>query len=228
MMMRRMTRMGRLSVVICSAIASLVASSPTYGQTGSALVLETSRAIVPHLPAYSEIPSDTTVSLPSRAKLVFLHYYTCRTVTVVGGTVTFGANRYDITGGTKESDVHTPCPRTVTLKAGGEVAGAVFRSGSADGMLTLSTQPTFVLVGKRAGDFTSVRVSKAGQKVLEAPLDGRRFRWPIGVEPLAQATKYELTLVPSSAGAVPVTMRFMAKALTVPPAGEVLTLISAE
>jgi hypothetical protein len=64
--------------------------------------------------------------------------------------------------------------------------------------------------------------------VLKAPLDGRRFRWPIGVEPLAKATKYELILVPSIAGAVPVTIRFVTTALTAPPAGEVLTLVSAE
>jgi hypothetical protein len=226
MIMRRMTRMGKLAVVICGAVASLVASSPTYSQTASALVLETSGAIVPHLPAYSEIPLDTTAQLPSGAKLVFLHYNTCRTVAVVGGTITFDADRYHIAGGTKESDTRTPCPRTVTLKAGGEMAGAVLRPG--DVVHTLSTQPTFVLVGKHAGDFASVRVSKAGQAVLEFPLDGRQFRWPTGVEPLAKATRYELTLVSSNTGAIPVTMPFIAMAPTAHPAGEALTLISAE
>jgi hypothetical protein len=124
--------------------------------------------------------------------------------------------------------VRTPCPRTVTLKAGGEMAGSMFRDISAGKVVTLATQPTFVLVGKRAGQFTSVRVSKAGQELLEAPLDGPQFRRPIGVEPLAKATRYELTLVSSTAGAVPMTMRFVAAAPTVHPAGEALTLISAE
>ena len=64
--------------------------------------------------------------------------------------------------------------------------------------------------------------------MLEAPLDGRRFRWPIGAEPLAKHTEYELTFVSSIARAVPVAMRFMATAPTVHPAGEALTLISAE
>ena len=55
---------------------------------------------------------DAKISLPGGARLVFLHYHTCRTATVVGGRIRFGAEAYAIIGGTKESDARTPCPRT--------------------------------------------------------------------------------------------------------------------
>jgi hypothetical protein len=219
-------RVRRLAVVICTVVASMVSSGVARAQTTSALVLETNGATVPHLKPYSEIPVGTTVSLPIGDRLVFLHYATCRTVTVVGGAVTFDANAYTLAGGTKESHVRNPCPRTVALRAGGEMAGALLRGGPP--VSTLSTRPSFVLVGQRAGDFASVRVSKEGKEVLAAPLDGRRFRWPMGEALLAKDAEYELALVPRASGADPVTMRFRVKAPSADSSSEALTLVKVE
>lgn len=223
-----MVRLGKLAMMISVALALLAAAVGTHAQTASALVLETSGASVPAMQPYTEIPVNATVSLAPGAKLVFLHYHTCRTVGVVGGTIMFSAEAYTLTGGTKQLDVRSPCPGAVKLKTGGEVevqvAGTLLRGGR----FTLPLQPAFVLVGVRAGDFASVRVSQEGQAVLEAPLDGRRFRWPAEAAPLVVDTEYELALVPTVAGGVPLTIRFKATAPASPPAGEALVLINVE
>ena len=196
----------------------------TWAQPPSALVLETSGPGIPGVRPYDEILGDANISLPVGARLVFLHYHTCRTVTVVGGRIRFDAETYAIVGGTKESDARTPCPRTVTVKPGGEMAGALIRSLGSAGLST-SSRPTFVVAGPRAEDFASVRVSRGDTIVLEAPLEGRRFRWPSTAEPLAAGPEYELVFIPTIAGAVPVRLKLMIPPSPVEPASETLTVI---
>ncbi len=221
-------KIERPIVIVFTIFASLLVSSGAYAQAPSALVLEKSGKSVPEVQPYSEIRVGTTVSLPSGARLVFLHYYTCQTITVTGGAITFGLEGYNIKGGKKESEARGPCPRTVLLKAGGEVAGTLIRSGAAGGALRLSTSPTFVLVGPRAEQFAAARVSQGGKAVLETPMDGSRFRWPTGAAPLAVDTEYELSLVPKVSEMAPVTMKFRTDSSGVTPSDETLTLVHVE
>lgn len=207
MSMRRVIKMGRLAAVMCAVVASLVASSPTYGDAKAALVLETSGTSVPLLQPYSEIAAGTTVSLPDGASLVFLHYAACRTATVVGGVITFEENTYRMIGGSERSAMRGQCPRIEVLRSSGETAGILFRKGPSIS-LTLSPQPSFVLVGKRASDFRSIQVSSEGRVIVQAPLEGRRFRWPDGAAALTRHTIYELILVPRTAEIAPVTAKF--------------------
>jgi hypothetical protein len=195
-------------------------------QNASALVLEKTGATVPEVQPYSEIPVGTTVSLQPGARLVFLHYQTCRTVTATGGSVAFGGLTYTITGDSRPKEVRTPCPPTVRLRGQSEMAGVVMRSISPEVRLSLS--PTFVLVGARADDFASVRVSQGGTKLLEAPLSGRGFRWPAGTAPLVANTNYELVLVPKAGGKTEVTVKFLAERGASSAAGDHLTLISVD
>lgn len=220
---RPLVRAKRLGVVIC-IVAAVTAGGVAQAQP-VALVLERTGRSVPALPPYTEILANTTVSLSAGARLLFLHYHTCKTVAVVGGLIAFGPDTFRITSGTKESDQRTPCPRTVRLKAGGEMAGILLRSDLA-ARLTLSTQPTFTLVGEHAGDFASVRVLREGKQVLAAPLAERRFQWPADAAPLAADAEYELALVPVVG--VPTTLRFKTTAPGPEPAAEALVLISVE
>ena len=200
----------------------------------AALVLEASGESVPVMQPFSEIPANTMVSLAPGAKLVFLHYRTCRTVAITGGMISFSAEGYFQRGGTKQFDVQRPCPRTIRLKASAEMTGGVIRSDQQGApplqpiqpVVVLSTQPAFVLVGPRASDFASVRVSHAGQVVLEAPLEGRRFRWPTGAAPLVAEAEYELTLIPKTTGAAAPTLKFAASAQSSYEPGETNALIS--
>jgi hypothetical protein len=223
-----MIMVGRLGVVIWTIIVVwATVGGIACAQTASALVLETRGVNLPHLSPYSEVLSGTTVVLPQGAKLVFLHYPSCRTVAVIGGKITFAEDTYTVTGGTTEAEVRSQCPRIVRMSAEYQTGGTLLRGHQAS-TLTLSPNPTFVLVGKRAGDFASVRVSQGGREVLAAPLDGRQFRWPSRLPPLSADHQYELALVPRSAGADPVTKRFKVEAPTTQFPSAVLTLLKVE
>ena len=143
-------------ILSLALLAWLGLLSQAVAQSGSALVLEKTGATAPDVQPYSEVPVGVTVSLQPGARLVFLHYQTCRTVTAVGGTVTFGGLTYTITGGNKPEEVRTPCPPTVRLRGQSEMAGVLMRTISPEVRLSLS--PVFALVGARADDFASVRL----------------------------------------------------------------------
>ena len=209
-----------------AVLALLCVPSGADAQNASALVLEKSGATTPEVQPYSEIAVGATVSLSSGARLVFLHYQTCRTVTVVGSKVAFGTYTYTITGGSKPEEVRTPCPPTVRLRGQGEVAGTLMRSIVPGVRLSLS--PTFALVGERADDFAAVRVSRGGTRLLEAPLAGRGFRWPREAAPLVANADYELVLVPKAADKAGVTVKFRAEGEAPTAAGDQLTLISVD
>jgi hypothetical protein len=228
---------GPLALSI-ALLVSLGVPSDAAAQNASALVLKKTGTTVPDVQPYSEIPVGTTVLLQPGARLVFHHYQTCRTVTTVGGTVTFGGLTYTITGGSAPQEVKASCPRTG--RVGGENAGTVMRfSGGQAGqdpfgaarapdlsfISRLSLSPTFTLVGARADDFASIRVSQGGTTLLEAPLSGRGFRWPARTAPLVANTDYELILIPRAGDKTHVTVKFRAEGGSSPAAGDHLTLI---
>lgn len=201
---------GAIKIIVCLLVfsVSILTWAVASAQRPSALVLEKSGATVPEVQPYSEIPSGATISLRDNARIVFVHYRQCQTVIVVGGTIKFGAETYAISGGKKESEKRTPCPKVVALKAGAETAGVLVRSGLTGVMLNFAPRPAFILVGKRADDFPSVRVIKDKKVLVEAPVQGRTFRWPSDAIPLPVETNYDLELVPAMSGAAPVKMSF--------------------
>jgi hypothetical protein len=170
---------------------------------GVALVLEIDGPVTPALRPYREIPSGTTVSLGNDSRLVFLHYASCRTLTVVGGSVAFTGGPAPILKGTAtQADVRGRCPKK--FSATGSDAAVVFRGTSAVGT---SPTPEFILVGRRADEFAAVRIQHGGRELLARALDGPRFIWPADVPPLVPGG-YVLDLLPRVSGAAPATVNF--------------------
>jgi len=172
---------------------------------GVALVLEIDGPVTPALRPYREIPSGTAVSLGNDGRLVFLHYASCRTLTVVGGSVTFTGGPAPILKGTAtRADVRGRCPKK--FSATGSDAAVVFRGTSAAGT---STTPEFILVGRRADEFAAIRIQNGGGELIARALDGPRFIWPADVPPLVPGA-YVLELLPRVSGAAPATVNFEA------------------
>lgn len=196
-------------------VAAWLAGSPggAWGQPpvpAAALVLDVRGAPAPAVKPFGEIVAGTTLRLPGDTRLVFAHYRTCRTVTVVGGTVTIEAETYTAPGAASLGETRTPCPRPVTLMRSGEVAVGGVLTRSVGTGLTLSPEPSLVLAGPRAGDFTAARITRDEHAVATVALEhGRRLTWPAGTPPLAEGATYELTLVPAPAATgPPATLRF--------------------
>jgi hypothetical protein len=207
-------------------LAAFAWVGPACAQAPVGLLLETSGTITPAVKPYTELPSGTTLTLSGGARVVFAHYQTCKTVTVVGGTVTVTAASFATRDG-KQTDVLMPCPKKVNVRGGGELGGVVYRSPTRAG-LTLQTEPAFVLAGQRASDFVTARITRDDATVAEGPIRDRVFRWPAGTTPLAPSTAFELTLVPKGAGERVVTTRFATPAIAAPAGQEPLVVISVD
>jgi hypothetical protein len=172
---------------------------------GVALVLEIDGPVTPALRAYREIPSGTTVSLGNDSRLIFLHYASCRTLTVVGGSVTFTTGPAPILKGTAtRADVRGRCPKK--FSAAGSDAAVVFREPSTRAV-GMSATPEFILVGRRADDFGAIRIRHGGRELIGRALDGPRFTWPADVPPLVPGA-YVLELLPRASGTAPATVTF--------------------
>ena len=221
-----MRRKERIALVL-GVVAAVSVAAPVWAQAPVGIVLEASGSIRPAVRPYTEIPPDTTLALTGGARVVFLHYQTCRTVALVGGSVTLTAPTYLITGGNKESEARTACPRKVNVR-GGELGGAVYRSMPGRGGLTLAPEAAFVLAGSKAGEFSTARITRDDAPVVEGPIKDGVFQWPAGATPLGSNAAYELTLVPSRAGEKPVTIRFATPASAAPAGTEPLVVIGVD
>jgi len=184
-----------------------------------ALVLDVDGSVTPALRPYREIHSGTTVSLTDGGRLVFLYYASCRTLTVVGGSVTFtGGPAPILKGAAMRADVRGQCPRK--FSATGSDAATVLREGAGAAVAT-STTPEFILVGRRAEEFADIRIKSGDRELLTRALAGPRFSWPTDVPPLAPGV-YAIDLRPKVSGAAPVTVNF--EATTRPEAVTLITI----
>ena len=220
--------MKRLARVLIAVLPGVLFAGIASAQAPAALVLEASGSIAPAVRPYTEIVADTTLALSGGARLMFLHYQTCRTVAVTGGSLTVTVGSYSIAGGTKSSDVLAPCPRKVSVRGGGELGGAVFRSLPGSRGLVIQTEAAFVLVGPQASEFASARIMRDDAPIAQGPIRDKVFRWPAGAAPLAPSTGYELVLVPASATDRSVTVRFTTPSTAAPAGQEPLVVIGVD
>ena len=107
--------------------------------------------------------------------------------------MTIGRLWYDVAGGKIESEARGTCVTEIrALAKGGRASGLVLRAGPRG--VAYPTRPGFVLVGRRAGDITNLVVTRDGRMVADIRLDGRRFKWPDELAPLADRGDYRLVL----------------------------------
>jgi hypothetical protein len=180
-------------------LAALLLVAGQAQATPVALATDVSGEMSPPVEPWSEIPAGTAVVLADDAEMVFLHYWTCESVTVRGGRLSFTSERYTLQGGRILDARRTPCPRAIVLSESGELGGMVLR-GSAQSAAQVaqaypvSDAPSFVLAGRKAGDFARIRVAQGEVAVLDEPIRDRSFHWPEGVPRLHGGETYAVTL----------------------------------
>jgi hypothetical protein len=194
-----MTLGKRMPVLLSAMLAVLVLRTAAAADSTAALVLDIQGHSVPHLEPYHEIVNLPTIQLAKKTRLTFLHYDTCRMVTVTGGTVTFGLNTYAIATGQIAQESQVDCPQRIRVVGG--TTGVQLRS-AAKAAVPLS--PTFVIIGQRAEEFVSLRVSEGAAVVMDEPIRGRRVPWPLTIPPLTSGRAYEILLTPATSATPPV------------------------
>jgi hypothetical protein len=152
----------RPSLVAAAALltAGLLSAPPpgalaqgTFAEPPAALVLDVSGTVSPAVQRHTEVPGRTSLALNPSGRITFVHYRTCRVVTVAGGTVRILPTHFEAEGGRIESDRQRPCPRqqklpiTVSGQPGALVTRGITRQPA---LPILTPQPRIVLVGSGA------------------------------------------------------------------------------
>ena len=179
------------------AIAILVAASGWTGEASAAdqpagLILELTGEIEPALAPFTEIIEGTRLVLGDEARISFVHYETCKLVTMTGGEVRIDRRRYVISRGRVEAERSQDCPRQVQLTRNATGAGLLLRGGEDSAQIPL--RPSFVLVGRNADEVRRVNLLEQGRMVASLPAEDRKLTWPDDLPDLVADTIYELAL----------------------------------
>ncbi len=164
-----------------------------------ALVLEVEGGIEPSIEPFTELEANSSFRLADTTKLVFQHYGTCDTVTVVGGRVNFTERQFLVQRGKVVDVKRERCPQATTLGKDGRMGGVLMR-GKRGGGMRMKPRPRLVFTGPGRDAFARLRILKDGAPVLEADLVGRNFNWPKEAAPLAPGPGYVLEVVPADGG----------------------------
>lgn len=182
----------RLAMVgaLCAAL-SPVPDAVAAGEP-AALVLELTGDTEPALAPFTEIAEGTRLTLGEDAHISFVHYETCKLVTMTGGEVRVDRRRYVISRGRVEAERSQDCPRRVELSGDASGAGLLLRGGDGDAEIPL--RPSFVLVGADAGRVNRIELRRDGAPVAAFDVGGRNVAWPDDAPDLVADTVYEIEL----------------------------------
>lgn len=183
------------------ALISAVVLAPNLAFAGepAALALDISGPSKPAVEPFTELETKTPIELDPETTIEFLHYATCKAVTIKGGRLNFTQQRFLHKGGTVLESKRAECPKTVALSGASQIGGVVFRSANGK-KVTATTRPSIVLVGNQADTYREIRISQRGKTILEAKLHGRSFIYPDNAPTLEKGQQYEVTLTPSDGG----------------------------
>lgn len=183
------------------AASGLMAAAPAVAADAVALVMSVSGKVSPSIAAYSEIPSQSAIDLGSDGRISFVHYPSCRQVTVLGGKLTFGAQDVEVDGGTVEKETPQKCPKKMSIKVAGTAAAVRTRDIFSVPTPRLSERPSCVLLGGMARDFKEARVTpeSGGKALATMKMSGPVFQWPAKAMSLADG-RYKLQLIRAGGG----------------------------
>ena len=158
------------------------------------LVMGTSGTTEPAMKRLVELAPDAPIKLEAPSTLTFLHYSTCKLVTVSGpGTITLHAADWQNDGATVQKTAAGPCPKH--YQVAGTAAALVLRGVTQAAPVT--TRPSILLTGENAADVTSAVVfdqrATAAQGTALLVASGQ-VTYPANLPPLTADQRYTLQL----------------------------------
>lgn len=139
--------------------------------------------------AFSELSDGQTITLGAQDRLTVLHYRSCKSLTITGGTVHISRQAITQDGGSHEEAPGEACPQELTVATAGVGGGALVR---AVGFSTVpATLEGCVIVGKKAAKISAVSVSQNDAPLFTAKVRGHRLELPAG-QSLTEGADYSL------------------------------------
>jgi hypothetical protein len=153
-------KMNKASLAILSVLALSAAPFAAYAESGAGMVTKASGA---NVAPYSEIVSGSTIALGQTGSVTFVHYDTCREVTVTGGNVTVNETDYQATGSVSETQ--QACPERVRIASKTASSGGLVIRGMSK-VTELGSYPSLALTGKRASAVSGIRFVAEDKSVV--------------------------------------------------------------
>ncbi len=183
------------AIAMAHSGAAAAAADPDAGPV--ALVMSVTGSVSPETAPYTELAPETRLDLGADGKLTFVHYPSCRLVTVSGGKLNFTAEEVQLDGGAIENEKPQKCPKQLKMKIAGVAGGVRLRSIPT---AFLAEKPVCSLVGAANRTFVAARVIDGDEPVAEVPLSGPVLRWPADAPALTANKLYRLELMPKVTG----------------------------
>lgn len=189
------------SAAVIAVLAAGVAGGAARADVAAGIVLDIKGATSPAVTSLSEVEAGQKVALGADGRMTLVHYRSCRTLTVAGGSVTFNLTQLIVDGG-KIEDEKKRCPKRFALADGGATTagGLVLRGGPGESQ-QMSPRPIIVLSGPRAADIGDAELRGPGGTVARWPAGLRRLELPASGAALQTGASYELVLRPKAGGA---------------------------
>jgi hypothetical protein len=162
--------MNKHIVALASLVALSVAPTIALADQKAAMLEDVSGVSDASIAPYSEVNAGTTITLGSAGKVTFVHYATCKEVTVTGGTAVITQADYKVTGG-KVSEVAQSCPERVQVASTTSVAGGLVLRGTFKPTKIQASQ--IVFNGANAGTLTKVVFTGEDNSTVEAKVQNR-------------------------------------------------------
>lgn len=149
------------------------------GAEPAGMVLDVAGFAEPLLQRFAELSDRAVYRLAPSTHLLFVHYRTCRVVSLVGGALRIEQGRYDVDGGRIESEELRPCPQQYVVRPNKALAGTtgalLLRSGGADTPI-LSPRLDVILTGAHADRFSAAEIRRDDDLVAHVPLPRSRHQ----------------------------------------------------
>lgn len=181
-----MKKMNKASLALLSVLALSAAPIAAHAEAGAGMITNVTGASVA---PYSEIASGSTIALGQTGSVTFVHYQTCREVTVTGGNVTVNANDYQSTG--KVTEVQQPCPERVRIASKTAVSGGLVMRGVSK-VTELGATPSLAVAGKGAASVSTIQFVADDKSIVTGTVANGKVSLPTE---LKVGSRYEMQLI---------------------------------
>lgn len=186
--------MNKHVVALASLVALSIAPAIAHAEQKAAMLEDVSGVSDASISPYSEVNAGTTIALGSAGKVTFVHYATCREVTVTGGTAVISQADYKVTGGTV-GETKQACPERVQTASTTSVAGGLVLRGTVKAT-KIAAAPKIVFNGAGAGSVTKVVFTGDDNSVVEGKVSDNHLILAPGA--LKTGTVYEMRVTDAS------------------------------
>ena len=185
---------------IAAAVALWVGQAAAGVPAG--MIMEVTGSSEPKMDALTEVEPGFRIRLAVGSRLIFMHYMSCRSVSVEGGTVLLRMTDFSISDGGRVQSEQRRCPQRFVLTTGeaNEVASTVLLRGGSAAVARIPTRPILLLTGPAAPDVAAAEIRLDGKLVARLPLSGRRAALPESAAALMPGRKYAVVLLPAGGG----------------------------